>query len=163
MQGNQTPLSGLGVISALVAPALLILSVASLVGSTLSRIARIGDRARKTIAELDVFRSTHNAEGIRFCRSLLSVYRRRSRLAELALSAYYLSVGLLVAGSLAIALDHFLRGPLPWLASTITMAGALLLLLGTLLLFLETRMAAGALRNEIDFSERDGEGQNEPG
>ena len=154
MQAPQNPLSGLGVISSLVAPALLILAVASLVGSTLSRIARIGDRARKTMATLETFRSAHNSEGIRFCRGLLVLYRRRSRLAELALSAYYLSIGLLVAGSLAIALDRFLRGPLPWLASAITVAGALVLLLGTLLLFLETRMAAGALRNEIDFSER---------
>jgi hypothetical protein len=154
MQAPQNPLSGLGVISSLVAPALLILAVASLVGSTLSRIARIGDRARKIMATLETFRAAQNNEGIRFCRGLLVLYRHRSRLAELALSAYYLSIGLLVAGSLAIALDRFLRGPLPWLASTITVAGALVLLLGTLLLFLETRMAAGALRNEIDFSER---------
>src|SRR5947209_15511560 len=103
MEGAQNPLSGLGVISSLVAPALLILAVASLVGSTLSRIARIGDRARKTIATLENFRSTRNEEGVRFCRSLLVLYRHRSRLAELALSAYYLSIGLLVAGSLAIA------------------------------------------------------------
>ena len=41
--------------------------------------------------------------------------------------------------------------------AAITMAGALVLLLGTLLLFLETRMAAGALRNEIDFSETERE------
>jgi hypothetical protein len=82
------------------------------------------------------------------------LYRHRSRLAELALSAYYLSIGLLVAGSLAIALDRFLRASVPWLAPSLTMAGALVLLLGTLLQFLETRMAAGALRNEIDFSER---------
>src|SRR5581483_3307954 len=150
----QNPLSGLGVISALVAPALLILAVANLVGSTLSRIARIGDRARKTMAMLESFRSAREEEGIRFCRGLLVLYRRRSRLAELALSAYYLSIGLLVAGSLAIALDRYLHESVSWLASTITMAGALLLFLGTILLFLETRMAAGALRNEIDFSER---------
>ncbi len=152
MQVN--PLSALGMISALVAPALLILAVASLVGSTLSRIARIGDRARKTIALLESFRSGQNDSGVSFCRELLALYRKRSRLAELALSAYYLSIGLLVGGSLAIALDRYLRGPVPWLAASLTMTGALLLLLGTAVLFLETRMAAGALRNEIDFSER---------
>jgi hypothetical protein len=86
-------------------------------------------------------------------------YRRRAALVERALTLYYSAIGVFVAGSLAITIDDLTRDAVPWLSLLFVVTGALFLFAGTLALVIETNMATGGLRREIDlmgFSELDG-------
>ncbi len=145
---------GLGIISTMITPALLILAAGNLVASTFSRLVRIGDRARQVIVKLDDARAARKAADIALYASLLEEYRERSLLVERALSAFYLAIGLLVTASLAIALDRVLGDRIPWVPVLLTVAGAVVLLVGTLSLFRETRISSGAIRREIDLHEK---------
>ena len=84
---------------------------------------------------------------------MLSEYRRRSVLVEDALSAYYLSIGVLVMASLAIAIDRLTGNRFTWIPVTLTVLGAVVLFWGTFRLLQETRISAGSLRKEIDLHE----------
>lgn len=146
-------ISSLAVISAMITPAILILASGNLVTSTLTRLSRVTDRARRLIAEVREARTGTDEQSIAFHNELLAHYRRRTSLIERALSAYYGAIGLFVTASLAIALDNFLRDTIPWLAVVLVVTGAILLLSGTIALVLETRLGAGVLRREIELSQ----------
>jgi hypothetical protein len=141
----------LAVISAMITPAILILATGNLVASTLTRLGRITDRARVLIQLQRDYRMRKDVEGASGFDGLLRGYVRRAWLVERALSAYYLAIGLFVAASLAIAFDAVVHDALPWLASGFVVTGAILLLVGTLLIFLETSQAYNLLRNEINL------------
>lgn len=66
--------------------------------------------------------------------------------------ALYAAIGFFVAASLFIALDNVLQNAMPWLAVVITIVGACLLLTGTIAMTLETNMAAGTLKREMDLA-----------
>jgi hypothetical protein len=93
-------------------------------------------------------------EGADIYNGLLRDYRVRAALAERALTIYYAAIGFFVMSSLAIGLDNFIHDRVPWLATALTVVGAILVLLGTLALFLETNFAAGLLRREIEIAQR---------
>jgi hypothetical protein len=153
---------GLGIISTMITPAVLILAAGNLVTSTFSRLIRISDRARVMMGQLDAARGAQRTAEIALYTELLEEYRRRSRYVERALSAFYLAIGLLVMASLAIAVDRLFADRIPLVPVTFTVSGAVVLLVGTLSLFQETRISSGAIRREIDLHER-GEGERETG
>jgi len=144
---------GLGIISTMITPAVLILAAGNLVTSTFTRLVRISDRARWMMERLDRARAGQETAAVALYTQLLEEYRRRSILVERALSAFYLAIGLLVLASLSIALDRMLGDPAPWLPVAITVTGAIVLLVGTMSLFQETRISSGAIRKEIDLHE----------
>ena len=148
------PAPGLGIVSTMITPAILILAAGNLVASTFSRLMRIGDRAREMMGKLDDARAAQRTAEIALYASLLDEYRERSLLVERALSAFYLAIGLLVSASLAIALDRVLGNKIPWAPVLLTVAGAVVLLVGTLSLFRETRMSSGGIRREIELHEK---------
>ena len=141
--------SALALISAMITPAILILAAGSLVASTLTRLARIVDRARLLIDQIATLQAQGNGAAITTRLRWLRVYSRRSSLAERALTLYYVAIGLFVAGSLAITLDNLTRNSVPWLSLALVVAGAISLFFGTAALVIETNMAAGMLREEI--------------
>jgi len=151
---NPTAIPGLGIISTMITPAVLILAAGNLVTSTFTRLVRISDRARAMMGILDAARARGDEATIELYTRLLHAYRRRSVLAERALSSYYLSIGLLVLASLSIAANRMLNDRFPWVPVGITVIGATVLLVGTVSLYLETRITAGALRDEIELHER---------
>ncbi|HEY0798659.1 MAG TPA: DUF2721 domain-containing protein [Candidatus Baltobacteraceae bacterium] len=140
----------LGVISAMITPAILILATGSLVMSTLTRVGRIVDRARRLIALLATQRASNDTEGAQTTVDWLFHYRRRAALAERALTLYYSAIGTFVAASLAISVDSLTRNSIPWLSLMFVVVGAIFLFSGTLALVIETNIATGALRKEID-------------
>lgn len=144
---------GLSIISTMITPAVLILAAGNLVMSTFTRLVRISDRARVMIDRLDVARAKPDAPAVALYTALLEEYRRRSVLVERALSAFYLAIGLLVMASLSIAVDRMLGDRIPWVPVGFTMVGAVVLLAGTMSLFLETRISSGAIRREIELHE----------
>jgi hypothetical protein len=142
--------SFLAIISASLTPAILILAAGSLVNSTLTRIARVVDRARTLIERIGVLRAAGDEDGVRVLTGWLRTYARRSSFAERALSSYYSAIGLFVAASLAITADTILHDAVPWLSLVLVVAGALLLFIGTAALVIETNLATGMLRAEIE-------------
>lgn len=146
---NPLGVSGLSIISAMITPAVLLLASGSLVASTLTRIARVFDRARDIIERTRAARVAKDAYAEELLQLMLRSYLRRTSLLERALSAYYLAIGLFVGSSLAIAFDNVIGSFAPWLATALVVLGAIFLLLGSLAIFLETNLAAGVLRQEI--------------
>jgi len=144
----------------MITPAVLILAAGNLVTSTFTRLVRISDRARFMMERLDAARAKADAAAVAVYTALLEEYRQRSIYVERALSAFYLAIGLLVMASLAIAADRMLRDRIPWLPVGFTVAGAIVLLVGTMSLFQETRISTGAIRKEIDLHERGAAGSS---
>ena len=148
-QEHLTGTSFLQIISASLTPAILILATGSLVNSTLTRLGRIVDRARVLMDRME--RERHNGivpgpDEMRFLRT----YARRAALAERALTMYYAAIGFFVASSLVITIDRLTRDSVPWLSLALVTCGAILLFSGTAALVIETNMATGILREEIE-------------
>jgi hypothetical protein len=151
----------LAIISAMITPSILILAAGSLVSSTLTRLARVIDRARVLIDRIPPLVETGDTATLAVIEGWLRTYRRRGALAERALQAYYVAIGLFVASSLTIMVDSLTGDRLPWLALALVVAGAACLFAGTAALVVETNMATGMLRREIDHA-RDKEGLAPP-
>jgi Protein of unknown function (DUF2721) len=151
---NSAPSSNLpsilGVISAMITPAILILGTGSLVTSTLTRIARVFDRARDVLAKTVEATERGDVAAARTYKRWLRLYRRRSVLAERALTFYYVAIFLFVVSSLTIALVDVTRIAFPWISLIFVLLGAGFLCAATAFLVIETNMAAGLLRAELD-------------
>jgi ribosomal protein S21 len=141
--------SFLSIISASLTPAILILATGSLVSSTLTRLARIVDRARILIERHEALRSAGKLAEAKRQSAALRMYGRRAALAERALSMYYTAIGLFVAACLAIMIDSLTHDAVPWLSLVLVVLGSLCLFAGTAALVIETHMATGILREEI--------------
>lgn len=147
-------MSSLSIISAMITPAILILATGNLVASTLTRVGRVFDRARIIMDRLEECIRNGDQTRADLYSDLLKDYRVRASLTERALTIFYGSIGFFVTASLAIGFDNFIHDTIPWLATLLTVLGAVLLLCGTLALFLETNFAAGLLRREIEIAQR---------
>ena len=148
---GHTVVPALAIISAMITPAILILASGNLVASTLTRLARIADRARVLADKVETSRA-HGDGGTTYAYGdILRIYRLRALYVSRALSAYYAAIGFFIVTSLTIALDNFMQTLVPWLAVALTVVGVLLLLLGTLALVIETNLASGLLGRELDI------------
>lgn len=133
----------LAVIGSMITPAFLILSAANLIASTMTRLARIVDTSRSIMREQE--RTAGNAAG----RARLARYAHRATLVECSLGSFYMAIGLFVATSLAIAIPAATGHRGSFLPAWLTIAGAVLLFIGAVLLFAETAMSTRMLRDEI--------------
>jgi hypothetical protein len=73
---------------------------------------------------------------------------------------YYVAIFLFVTASLTIAVEHLTRAAIPWFSLVLVLLGAASLCAGTAALVIETNIATGTLRAEID--ETLGDWQNVP-
>jgi len=142
--------SYLPIISEMITPAILILAAGSLVNSTLTRLARIVDRTRVLIDLAAASRDHGDLGGVQWATSWFPLYQRRISLVERALTMFYSAIGMFVASSLAITVDHFIPDSLPWLSVSLAVFGVSFLLTGTVALVIETHTAAGSVRREIE-------------
>lgn len=143
--------SYLPIISAMITPAILILATGSLVNSTLTRLARIVDRTRVLIERAAASHMRSNPDDGEQIPSWIP-YQRRASLVERALTMFYAAIGMFVAGSLAIMIDHFIPDTLPWFSVIVVVIGAIFLFIGTVALVFETHTAAGSLRREMEMA-----------
>jgi hypothetical protein len=137
------------VISEMITPAIFILATGNLINGSLTRVARIVDRARQQIERANELKDT-DPQGFHEILNELQLYKKRSSVAEFALSAYFSAIGLFVAACLSVALDVFSGGRLPWLATALTIVGASAMFAGSIANLIEVRLATGTLRREID-------------
>jgi hypothetical protein len=147
--------SGPGVLTAMITPAILMLACGTLITSTATRLARIVDRVRHLSAQFDQL--TSGGEGVDFVVERLAEVERqlaahvqRSRLIQGSLTSFYVSLGLFVATSLSLAVVTFVPA-LTWLATALGLVGTLVLFYGCVLLIRETRLALVSVDSEMKF------------
>ena len=145
---SNTSSPALIIISAMITPALLILGSASLVATALQRLARAVDRSRAILQQ-----SNEEASKMGWTQDIsqrwLARYATRSLLAERAVTAFFLAVGILVLGCLSIAIDRYFADMLTWLPVSLTILGMFMIFAGAFFMIQESRLANLQIREEI--------------
>lgn len=146
--------SPLGLLSAMITPAILISACGALIFSTSTRLARIVDRVRTLSHELEELFTGHVTDfteerRIEYERQL-AVHARRGHLIQRSLTSFYVSLGLLTAATVSISIVALAHQAM-WLPSALGIAGTLALFYGSMLLLAETRLALGSVTSEMQF------------
>jgi hypothetical protein len=154
--------ASLGVLTAMITPAVLISASGTMILSTSTRLGRVVDRVRMLLDRLrDLSDSEEKPPFFEEERAMLydqlDKLTSRSRLLQRALTSFYLAVGVFVATSAAIGLVAFLaargfsgaRGA--WIPVVMGIIGALFLFYGSMLSIFEARLALTTTHAEMDF------------
>lgn len=148
--------STLGVVTALIAPALLISASGTFILSTSNRLTRVVDRVRVLSDRMDQLAAGKGELPLRAERqqtfgAQLHLMSARAQLLQRALQLLYTAAGIFVGSSLALGVEAF-TGALPnWLPVVIALAGSLVLLAACVYLVLEARRQAASMRHEMSF------------
>lgn len=140
----------------MITPAILIMASGSLILTTSQRLSRSMERVRKladqysTLTSKEVSSQSDPAEKS-FLLDLLLRVTRRCRLLQRAMTCLYLTLGVFVATSIAIALFDVLNLPYAWAITLLSLIGAGLLFYASLLLIMESRIALQAVDREMDW------------
>lgn len=155
--------ASLGVLTAMITPAVLISASGTMILSTSTRLGRVVDRVRSLSDRLrQLSASDEQPEFFEEERAMLydqlDKLTSRSRLLQRALTTFYLAVGVFVASSVAIGgvaffytrgLSTGARGA--WIPVVMGLIGAVCLFYGSMLLVFEARLALSATHSEMDF------------
>jgi hypothetical protein len=147
----------LGLLSAMLTPAVLISACGTLILSTSMRLARIVDRVRQLVemseqiarGEVREFAEERRAEVDR----QLAAHARRAELIQWSLTSFYVALCVLVATMVCIGLTGFVPA-VSWVPSMLGVAGSLALFYGSMMLIAETRLALRSVITEMDFARR---------
>ena len=145
----------LAVLTAMITPAVLLSSCATLIIATTSRLNRAVDRTRELLRRFTDMQKAEPAGAddpaeSRMIFVLLEYSSRRSRLLQRALAGLYYSVCAFVATSVAIAFAALSdRGFAIPISLGVSASG--LLLYASLVLVHESRVSLSALRAELDY------------
>jgi hypothetical protein len=155
--------ASLGVLTAMITPAVLISASGTLILSTSTRLGRVVDRVRSLSDRLrQLAASADQPEYFEEERAMLydqlDKLTSRSRLLQRALTTFYLAVGVFVATSVAIGgvaffyargLSSGARGA--WIPVVMGLIGAVFLFYGSMLAVFEARLALSTTHSEMDF------------
>jgi hypothetical protein len=142
-----TDISHFAVVSAMITPAFFLTATSSLLSTSNARLSRIVDRMRLDIAEL---KHPDRAESRGDLRGRIAMHRKRSRLVLASVRLLYGAVTAFVGTSLAIAIDSVLVWHIDLLPLMLAVAGVLLMLVASICLGREARMALGMLEADLD-------------
>jgi len=134
------------VVSAMITPAFFLTATSSLLMSSNVRLARVGDRMRTLIADLQ---QTPGAEARSHLEGKIAQHKRRARIVLNSLQMLYLAMVAFVGTSLAIAVDQFVGYRLDLLPTALAVAGVLLVLAASVSLGREASLALSTLDVEI--------------
>jgi hypothetical protein len=152
MAGDAT--GSLGLLSAMITPAVLISACGTLIFSTAARLARIVDRVRNLARQLEQLvadpAAPDRGERIDELRRQLSTSAERGRLVQASLTSLYVAVGSFVAATMLIPATLWLER-LTWLPGIFGVFGTLCLFVGSLQLIRETRLALASVNAEMEF------------
>ncbi len=151
--------SALGVLTAMITPAVLISACGSLILSTASRIARTVDRVRSLLDRLEELAHTKDKlelleERREITYKMLDLAAKRNRLLQRSLVTFYFALCLFVSTSVAIGMVAATGRGYEWLPAVLGLVGACFLFYGSILLIFETRIAHRAIFMEMDFTLR---------
>jgi hypothetical protein len=154
---NMDPLSSaLGVLSAMITPAILISACGTLILSTSNRLGRVVDRVRDLADKFE-----HPSGGVlskqqAAKRSMvfdqLDLFTDRARLLQRTLTSFYLAIGFFVLTTVDIGIaDTAGAHRLSLVAIILGLIGSSFLCYGSVLLILEARLAFVTTKREMDF------------
>lgn len=151
MQNNPFLMNpSMSVVTAMIAPAILILAAGSLVSSTLVRLGRVVDQTRIFVAQAQELRAGGKQAAVAIIEGRIERQLRRAELARRALWGYYLAIVLFLISSVTIALTLATRIHLNWIGPSIVVAGGFVLIVATSQLVIEVSVGAGSLREEVE-------------
>ena len=135
------------VLTAMLAPALLMTATASLLASANARLARVVDRLRGIVADWDEDRHGRPEAALR--ELLIRRHRRRAHLVLRACQLMYGAMGSFVGTSLALAIDAFLGFRLGAVPTALAVLGVTLLLLACAAMGTEVSLAVQGFDREL--------------
>jgi FlaA1/EpsC-like NDP-sugar epimerase len=149
-------ITGLGILSSMITPAVLILASGQLILTTSQRLSRVVERVRKLSAEfMQVEKgndpNSANESKRRILYTLLHKSARRSKLLTRAMTFLYVSLGLFVATSLTIGIVAVTHLRYTWIPTAIGMIGAITLFISSAILIVESRVTYSVITDEVDF------------
>jgi len=152
----ESPADALAVLTAMITPAVLISACGALIFSTGTRLGRVIDRVRFLSAKFEELAKNPQADDMATERHALIFTQlerqmTRARLIQRAMVAFYTALGVFVATSVAIAVLNAIARTYIWSAVVLGVMGALFMLLGSVLLIIESRLALYAIQTELEF------------
>lgn len=153
MNASMAPPSTTSLISAVVAPAILILACSSLITTTANRLSMLLRRVRDLAHEMEVLQAARSetppAKRV-YVAALLTQGTARVKLLQRTLATLYLALACLVFASVCIGLSAWIG-----IRADLIAAGALLsvafLFYGSTLLIRESRVALKAVNAEMEY------------
>jgi Co/Zn/Cd efflux system component len=148
--------SAVGILSAMITPAILILASGSILATTSTRLGRVVDRVRALSAEIQALgpEDTDNLRD-RSRRELLFILLRsatmRARILQRAMTQLYLAVATFILTSVVIGVLSLTALNVAWLSLVFGLFGAVLLLSASVFLIIESRKALASTRAETEF------------
>ncbi|MBB1060463.1 DUF2721 domain-containing protein [Marilutibacter spongiae] len=135
------------ILTAMLAPAFFLTATASLLMSANARLARVIDRARTLLQELE---SASDEQELRRIESQIAIQRRRSRITLYGGQLLYIAVSCFVGTSLTVAADAFLGYRFVSAPTALAALGVTMLLAASVLLAYESSLAVRVINDEMD-------------
>ena len=147
--------AAIGVLTAMITPALLISASGTFILSTSTRLGRVVDRTRKLAETIEeVVRGETvvvlKQDRLTWLFSQIERQMQRARLLQFALTVFYVSAVIFVASSVAIGLAALFER-WTWVPVVFGLSGAACLLVGCMILIFEARIAIRSLDAETEF------------
>ncbi len=133
------------ILTAMLAPALLMTATASLLVSANTRLARVVDRLRALIVEW-----AHGAPDREHRDIQITRHRQRAQWVLRACQMLYMAMGSFVGTSLALAVDAFMGSRLGLLPTLLALLGVMFLLGACFAMWREVNLAVGSFDVELD-------------
>ncbi|MBV9495815.1 MAG: DUF2721 domain-containing protein [Acidobacteria bacterium] len=147
--------SVLGVLSAMITPAVLILACGSLILTTSTRLTRVIDRVREMLMDLEQSvndAASHDKRQL-YLRQL-DRSAQRARMLQKVLARFYAALAMFVTTSVAIGIVALLGLTFAWVALVFGFIGSGLMFSASILLIWESRLALAGTYEEMDFTRK---------
>lgn len=141
----QTALGHYAILTAMLAPALLMTATASLLNSANARLARVVDRLRALIINWERDAPDRAQRDDQIAR-----HRRRAHLVLRACQLFYAALGAFVGTSLGLAVDAFIGFRLGVVPTILAVLGVVLLLMGCVVMGSEVSLSVRSFDLELD-------------
>lgn len=135
------------ILAAMLAPAFFLTATASLLGTANSRLARVIDRLRSILKELE---DTADPEYRQVLERRIGIQRRRSRMVLRGSQLLYVAISCFVGTSLAVAADAVFGYRVAALPTMLAALGVLALFAASLFLARESNLAVRVIDEEMD-------------
>lgn len=146
--------SVLGVLSAMITPAVLILASGSLIMTTSSRLIRCIDRVRDMAEELEALSDSPTgikSEKRELLYGQLKTNTWRARLLQRAMAILYVGISFFIGTSVSIGVIALLEVSLGWFPLILGFLGSAMLFAASLYLMFESRLALLTTTAEMDY------------
>ncbi len=147
MFGNNPAYAHYAILTAMLAPAFFLTATASLLASANARLARVIDRLRSVLKELE---DTSDPEYRGVLEKRVVIQRRRSRLVLRGSQLLYGAISFFVGTSLSVAADAFGGYRAVALPTVMAVLGVLSLFAASLYLARESMLAVRSIDEEMD-------------